>query len=58
MITNYKKTAIKISCIVILLAAIYESSSGQVKMSAEKLVLPTYMVEAPDKNPVFFRGEL
>jgi hypothetical protein len=26
-------------------------------MSEEKWILPTYMVEPPDKNPMFFRGE-
>ena len=31
--------------------------NAQVKMSEEKWVLPTYSVKAPDKNPMFFKGE-
>lgn len=30
---------------------------GQVKVSEEKWVLPTYKVNPPDKNPMFFKGE-
>ncbi len=30
---------------------------GQVKMSEEKWILPTYPVNPPDKNPMFFKGE-
>ena len=31
--------------------------SGQVKLSEQDWVLPTYIVEPPDKNPMFFKGE-
>ncbi len=30
---------------------------AQVKISEESWVLPTYQVEPPDKNPMFFKGE-
>jgi len=30
---------------------------AQVKISEENWVLPTYPVEPPDKNPMFFKGE-
>ncbi|MBI5008762.1 MAG: DUF5107 domain-containing protein, partial [Bacteroidia bacterium] len=30
---------------------------GQVRVSEEKWVLPTYKVNPPDKNPMFFKGE-
>ena len=31
--------------------------SGQVTLSEEKWILPTYKVNPPDKNPMFFKGE-
>jgi tetratricopeptide (TPR) repeat protein len=31
--------------------------AAQVKMAEEKWILPTYPVEAPEKNPMFFKGE-
>jgi tetratricopeptide (TPR) repeat protein len=33
------------------------SGTAQVKMVEEKWTLPTYSVEPPDKNPMFFKGE-
>ena len=42
--------------IVIVLCAV-KPLSGQVTLSEEKWVLPTYKVNPPDKNPMFFRGE-
>ncbi|HEY3388294.1 MAG TPA: DUF5107 domain-containing protein [Prolixibacteraceae bacterium] len=30
---------------------------GQVKISEEKWIIPTYKVNPPDKNPMFFKGE-
>ncbi|TSA35452.1 MAG: DUF5107 domain-containing protein [Porphyromonadaceae bacterium] len=30
---------------------------GQVKISEQKWVIPTYKVSPPDKNPMFFKGE-
>jgi len=31
--------------------------SGQVKVSEQEWVIPTYKVSPPDKNPMFFKGE-
>ena len=41
----------------IVLIMIGLSVSGQVKISEESWVLPTYPVNPPDKNPMFFKGE-
>ena len=43
-------------CIVIVLAAV-KPLPGQVTLSEERWVLPTYKVNPPDKNPMFFKGE-
>ena len=34
------------------------SLNGQVKISEQSWVIPTYKVSAPDKNPAFFKGEV
>ncbi len=39
----------------ILLAS--ENLLAQVKISEEEWIIPTYKVNAPDKNPMFFKGE-
>lgn len=31
---------------------------GQVKLSEQKWIIPTYKVNPPDKNPMFFKGEV
>jgi len=31
---------------------------GQVKISEQKWIIPTYKVNPPDKNPMFFKGEV
>jgi tetratricopeptide (TPR) repeat protein len=41
----------------IIVFALITEVIPQVKMSEEKWVLPTYSVKAPDKNPMFFKGE-
>ncbi|HUX95024.1 MAG TPA: DUF5107 domain-containing protein [Bacteroidales bacterium] len=43
--------------ILILLVASSFKLLGQVKLSEEKWVLPTYKVSPPDKNPMFFKQE-
>lgn len=36
---------------------IMDSLTAQVKLSEQQWVIPTYKVEPPDKNPMFFKGE-
>ena len=43
--------------IFLLLILISNTLSAQVKLSEQSWVLPTYPVEPPDKNPMFFKGE-
>jgi len=43
-------------CITIGLFSV-QNLLGQVKLSEQKWVLPTYQVMPPDKNPMFFKGE-
>jgi tetratricopeptide (TPR) repeat protein len=40
-----------------LLLTICENLTAQVKISEEEWIIPTYKVNPPDKNPMFFRGE-
>ena len=35
----------------------YASVAAEVKVWEEPLTLPTYVVKAPDKNPMFFRNQ-
>jgi tetratricopeptide (TPR) repeat protein len=42
----------------IFFAFIINSSIGQVKVSEQQWVIPTYKVAPADKNPMFFTGEL
>lgn len=43
--------------IMIIMFLSVECLIAQVKISEEEWVLPTYMVNPPDKNPMFFKGE-
>jgi Domain of unknown function (DUF5107) len=43
--------------IAFFLSITVESVTGQVKISEQTWVLPTYKVNPPDKNPMFFKGE-
>ena len=45
--------------ILLLIHSLQTTSSlfAQVKISEESWVLPTYPVNPPDKNPMFFKGE-
>jgi tetratricopeptide (TPR) repeat protein len=44
-------------CLITLSLLNIKDLFGQVKISEEKWVIPTYKVSAPDKNPMFFKGE-
>ena len=57
MNTNYKKSFNSMFTVLILLIFLSIKSPGQVKLTEEKWVLPTYMPAPPDKNPMFFKGE-
>lgn len=57
MITNYEKSMTKILFCLLLCIIPLLKASGQVSVSEQQWVLPTYQVEPPDKNPMFFRGE-
>ncbi len=51
---------LKISLLLFIIQAILFSEknlSGQVSLSEGKWILPTYKVNPPDKNPMFFKGE-
>lgn len=43
----------------LIMFALFQGFSlfGQVKLSEQKWILPTYKVSPPDKNPMFFKGE-
>lgn len=55
--TNYKKTLTKLILCFLVIISVSGRIPGQVTLTEQKWVLPTYNVEAPDKNPIFFRGE-
>ena len=41
----------------ILVSHFYTSVATEVKVWEEPLILPTYVVKAPEKNPMFFRNQ-
>ena len=43
--------------ILFLVLIINENLTAQVKLSEQEWVIPTYTVNPPDKNPMFFKGE-
>jgi len=43
--------------ILFLVLIINENLTAQVKISEQEWVIPTYKVNPPDKNPMFFKGE-
>jgi tetratricopeptide (TPR) repeat protein len=49
----------KVICLIgiMLVLVAVKPLTGQVTLSEEKWVLPTYKVNPPDKNPMFFKGE-
>jgi len=51
------KQLLRSSSILLTSLFIITTLSGQVKLSEEDWVLPTYPVDPPDKNPMFFKGE-
>ena len=48
---------VKIKLIVLLLSVTCVNLVAQVKISEEKVALPTYNVEPAEKAPIFFTGE-
>lgn len=48
---------LKISLYLLFALLAYDNLSAQVKVSEEQWIIPTYKVEAPDKNPIFYTGE-
>jgi hypothetical protein len=42
---------------VFIMLLICDNLTAQVKLSEQEWVIPTYKVNAPDKNPMFFKGE-
>jgi len=52
-----KKKMISRSCISVLFILLVSSSSGQVRVTKQDWLLPTYSVAPPDRNPMFFKGE-
>ena len=42
---------------ILIIISSFKPLSGQVTLSEEQWVLPTYKVNPPDKNPMFFKGE-
>ena len=46
-----------IASVLLLIFSQWNDLSGQVKMSEQSWVIPTYEVSPPDKNPMFFKGE-
>ncbi len=57
-------TEICISSVVLLLMMLLlncptaKANSSSVKIWAEPLVIPTYLVAPPDRNPIFYKGEV
>ena len=47
-------TLLFITSILLLISA---NLAAQVKISEQEWVIPTYKVNPPDKNPMFFKGE-
>jgi tetratricopeptide (TPR) repeat protein len=58
---NLKSTMVKrFPLLVSLIVFVFlhgNTLSSQVKLSEQKWVIPTYKVNPPDKNPMFFKGE-
>lgn len=54
---NFRNMKIKGLSVTLLLVFWASSLTGQVKISEQEWVLPTYTVAPPDKNPMFFNGE-
>lgn len=57
MKTKSRTQAGVLMCIAFFWFLTSQNLDAQVKMTEEKWVLPTYKVNPPDKNPMFFRGE-
>ena len=51
------KLSVSLLFITSILLLLSENLSGQVKISEQQWVIPTYKVNPPDKNPMFFKGE-
>jgi len=54
---TFNKQALRSYMFLILSLLLTPVLSGQVKISEQDWVLPTYQVATPDKNPMFFKGE-
>jgi tetratricopeptide (TPR) repeat protein len=52
-----KKKMISRSCISVLFILLVSSLTGQVRVTKQDWLLPTYSVAPPDRNPMFFKGE-
>ncbi len=57
MRTIFSNSTIRASLILLLSLGFFLGINGQVSVSEEQWVIPTYMVGQPDKNPIFFKGE-
>jgi len=57
MRTSEKKKMFTKSGISILFIFLVSSSAGQVSVSEQNWIIPTYPVAPPDRNPMFFKGE-
>jgi len=57
MRTSEKKKVVTKSGISILFIFLVSSSAGQVSVSEQNWIIPTYPVAPPDRNPMFFKGE-
>ena len=58
MRTIFSNSAIRASLILLLSLGFFLGINGQVSVSEEQWVIPTYMVGQPDKNPIFFKENL
>ena len=57
MNTRSKKPVWSIITMLIITGLTTLNSEAQVQLSEQKWVIPTYKVDPPDKNPMFFKGE-
>ena len=57
MNTRSKKPVWSIITMLIITGLNTLNSEAQVQLSEQKWVIPTYKVDPPDKNPMFFKGE-
>jgi tetratricopeptide (TPR) repeat protein len=55
---HFQKSLYKTAfCAIIGITCFGINANSQVKISEQEWILPTYLVDPPDKNPMFFKGE-